>query len=88
MREKLSDELADIEQQWKNGELPWGRATLDSLVEEYLHHSHSDSVLKNQGDLAGHYADYSYDATAQAVATNLLPIRTPSLTLILATMLC
>ena len=71
MREKLNDELADIEQQWLQNELPWCRETLESLVEPYPHHSESDSVLANQGDLAGHYANYEWDATAQADACEI-----------------
>ena len=65
MRAKLNDLLEDIEDQWMNGELPWCRDTLESLVEPYQDNSAIDPIVALQADQAGHYDDYKSDATAQ-----------------------
>ena len=64
MREKINDELAEIERMHANGELPWGRESVESLIEKYPAQSEVDDVLKAQADLAGHYDDYALDDTA------------------------
>ena len=51
MRQKLNAELEDLEEQWKNKELPWSRETLESLVEACPHNAESDAVLAAQEDL-------------------------------------
>ena len=65
MRAKLNDLLEDIEDQWMNGELPWCRDTLESLVEPYQDNSAIDPIIALQADQAWHYDDYKSDATAQ-----------------------
>ena len=68
MRAKLDVEIAYVKQQVHDQELPWGFASLMSLVEAYPSCKDSDPVLARQGCLAGHIAHYDHGLSAQAGA--------------------
>ena len=65
---KLNAELDIVEHMWNDGDLPWGRDSIDSLVEAFPHYSETDSVLERQGDIAGHYEQYDHDVAVPAAS--------------------
>ena len=60
--------------------MPWSFEMVESLIEEYPGNTKADTIINNNGDLAGHLLDYPVDevtpaataATSEAAAIDTL----------------